>query len=79
MSKYDLLNEYLSNCREEKLTLTIKQIEDILGFKLPNTAYTTNAWWGNNDNRHVQAKSWLKSGYNTKDIKLGESVTFIKI
>ena len=79
MSKYDLLNEYLSNCRKEKLTLTIKQIEDILGFKLPNTAYTKNAWWGNNDNRHVKAKSWLKSGYNTKDIKLGESVTFIKI
>ncbi len=79
MSKYDSLKQYLNNCQKEKLVLTVKQIENILGFKLPNTAYTKNAWWGNNDNKHVQAKSWLESGYNTKDIRLGESITFIKI
>lgn len=79
MSKYNPLQFYLRSCEIREVTLKVNDIEEILGFDLPDTAYKRSAWWGNNANGHSQANSWLDSGYNTKDIKLGESVTFIKV
>ena len=45
MSKYDLLGKYLSVCGKEELTLNMKEIEIIIGDKLPYSAYNYSAWW----------------------------------
>ena len=43
-------------------------IEEILGARLPPSARTHRAWWGNEaDGTHVQCRSWLDSGWEVDD------------
>lgn len=77
MSKYDPLYNYLSNMGGKKVTLTIQQIEDILNFKLPVSAYSYPQWWSNSKTKaHPYCRSWLDAGYRTVDVKntLGKQV-----
>lgn len=72
MAKYDPLFEHLRRLsRDDEHRPTFDQIERILGFKLPKSARTHQAWWANGkDGRHVQANAWLDAGWRTKDLDL---------
>ncbi len=74
---YEKFSEFLSEKDIEEFTLSINEIENVLGFKLPMSAYTYREWWSNSES-HPLAKEWLLSGYKSKGIKLGESVTLYK-
>lgn len=76
MSKYDPLYKYLA---EIKVTLTYKEIEQILGSTLPESAYKYRAWWENNGGNHVQANSWMDAGWMVDKVDLGISVTFKRL
>lgn len=78
MRTYDPLMKYLDKCGKEEITLFYEEIEKIVGKKLPLTAYKRKEWWSNNDKTHSQSAAWSDVGYNTRDIVLGESVTFVK-
>ncbi|WP_404443402.1 hypothetical protein LG307_14685 [Sutcliffiella horikoshii] len=80
LGKYQPLCTYLSNTKPDKnsLTLTFEDIEQILSFKLPLSAYKHNAWWANERQGHVQAKAWLQAGWKTSDTVLGKTITFIR-
>jgi hypothetical protein len=43
--KYRLLYEYLERRYADKVVLTFGQIEDLLGFTLPDQARTDPGWW----------------------------------
>jgi hypothetical protein len=43
--KYRLLYEYLENRYANNVVLTFGQIEDLLGFTLPDSARTDKEWW----------------------------------
>ena len=43
--KYRLLYEYLENRYANNVVLTFGQIEDLLGFTLPDLARTDKEWW----------------------------------
>jgi hypothetical protein len=43
--KYSSLYEYLDNRYADVIVLTFGQIEDLLGFTLPQLARTYHAWW----------------------------------
>jgi hypothetical protein len=75
MSKYKPLEEYLSKVT---VTLTYSEIEEILGFKLPETAYNLDQWWENNTSQHTQANAWLNAGWKKESVNLGKDVTFIR-
>ncbi len=79
MSKYTLLKYHLLMSGKPYVILTFKQIEEILGYSLPNSAYVHRAWWGN-DLRHTQASNgWLAAGYRVKHVDLEHhTVTFVK-
>ncbi len=78
MSNYLPLRSYLENLSEQEITLTFTEIELILGFDLPRSAYTYSAWWAN-DRTHNQAiMSWLAAGWETSKVLLNNRVTFIK-
>ncbi|MAT45234.1 MAG: hypothetical protein CL609_23140 [Anaerolineaceae bacterium] len=67
MSKYDPIGKYLS-CIEptqEKITLSFHKIEEILGCKLPNSAYQYQAWWSyeQKPKTHVQKHVWQEAGW----------------
>lgn len=79
MSKYTPLLNYLSKLQNEKITLTYKDMERIINNRLPPSAYQYHAWWKNWRGSHVQAYAWLDAGYQTLNIDLGNTVTFVKV
>jgi hypothetical protein len=57
--------------------MSFEQIERILGFKLPKSAYEHEAWWSNNATGHSHARAWLAAGWRTQDVDIeGRKVTF---
>jgi hypothetical protein len=77
MSKYEPLPQFLSASSTSTRTLTFQQIERVLGFKLPKSAYEHEAWWSNNATGHSHAKTWLSAGWRTQDVDIeGRKVTF---
>jgi len=66
VSKYRGLTEYILNNNGSKISLTYPEIEKIIGFKLPDSAYDhMRAYWSNTET-HSYAKSWLAIGYRTR-------------
>lgn len=51
----------------EQVILALKEIEDIIGFSLPDSSRKHYVWWSNNYD-HSQAISWMDAGYETFDI-----------
>ncbi|WP_145047873.1 hypothetical protein [Paenibacillus xylanexedens] len=74
-SKYFPLENYLN---QVSITLTYSELEEILGFVLPKTAYKREQWWENNTMNHTQANSWLNAGWKVEKVNLGVDVTFIR-
>lgn len=68
MSKYFPLCNYLSKCEYEHIQLSFTEIEHILGFSLPKSAYTYPEWWANGGHKH--AGSWNDAGYKTEQLNL---------
>lgn len=76
--KYLQLQQFLKSNGSENIILSFENIEMILGFKLPGSAYKYFAWWSNHIGSHTQAHSWKDAGYKTKSVQLGKQVVFIK-
>ena len=68
LGKYDPLASYLAEQSAGTCTLTFREVEDIIGDSLPNSAREPRnyeSWWAN-DRTHVQASSWLDAGWSTQ-------------
>ncbi len=78
-SNYSPLRDYLLKNSESRIILSFEEIEEILDFKLPDSAYNYRAWWAN-DKTHTQAiNGWLAAGYETVNVDLGRRmVEFVK-
>lgn len=76
--KYRALAEYLYERWEKKITLTYEELEDILEFKLPPTAYNIPKSYWANTLTHTYAKSWLLVGYKARVDAKALKVTFEK-
>ncbi len=77
-AKYRNLAEYLLSSNETRVTLTYSQIEQILGFSLPDTARKfKQSYWANTET-HSYASSWMAVGYKTRVDAENDKVTFIK-
>ena len=64
--KYFRFTDYLKKSNKSYIRLSFQEIEDILGFKLPSSAFNHTAFWSNSRS-HSLASSWLNAGY--KNIK----------
>lgn len=80
--KYIALKNYLARSQAPLITLTFAQIEEIIGFELPESATKhAEAWWSNNRD-HSQAVAWLDAGYETdwvSDSYANKHITFQKV
>jgi hypothetical protein len=77
MSKYEPLPQFLASVGGREHRMSFSEIERILGFKLPKSAYQHEAWWSNNATGHSHAQAWLKFGWRTGTVDLkGRKVTF---
>jgi hypothetical protein len=77
MSKYEALPQFLDRVAGSTQRLSFGQLERILGFKLPASAYEYEAWWSNNGTGHSHARAWLEAGWRTEAVDLAaRHVTF---
>ncbi|MBN2433164.1 MAG: hypothetical protein JXQ27_16970 [Acidobacteria bacterium] len=76
MGKYAPLEEFLATREENTTTLTYEEMEELLGFKLPNSAYKHRAWWSNG--KKGGSKFWLRVGWLVDSVVLNERVSFRK-
>jgi hypothetical protein len=64
--KYASLLQFLQRQTAQRVVMTYAEIEGILGFKLPNSAYNYTMWWNPKGHPHCQA--WLQAGFNVADV-----------
>lgn len=77
--KYWPLHEYLRQSGQDPVTLSLAEIEALLGGPLPQSARENRGWWGNRSKGAVQATAWMGAGYNVKGIDLVQGIiTFRK-
>jgi len=71
-SKYEPLAEFLRNqaAGARSVSLSFKEIEKLIGAKLPSSAYRHRAWWANEQasNSHSHAKAWLSAGFRVENV-----------
>lgn len=80
MSKYEPLSQFLETLKHPTHRMSFSEIERILGFKLPKSAYEHQAWWSNNDTGHSHARAWLELGWRTESVDLkGRQVSFERL
>jgi len=81
---YDLMNyekfgEYLSN-QKNSFSIKFEEIEEIIGEKLPDSAYDYQAWWSNSESHSlmkvVLSKNWKsrKLNLDLKEIEFYKSL-----
>jgi hypothetical protein len=78
MSKYQKLSAHLAELDGAEWPARFEEIEAILGFALPKSAYSYPAWWSNQADRgHSQSAAWQSIGWRTGEVNLAEQrVTF---
>ena len=67
--KYRFLSDYLHQSNSSRVKLSYSEIEDILKFKLPDSAVTHRAFWANTTS-HSIALSWLSVNYSIVEVNL---------
>ena len=72
MSKYAPLTGYLSSSGMDYILMTFAEVEEVIGDKLPRSAFEHRPWWSNNSSNHVNADSWLRAGYKTANVDMAE-------
>lgn len=69
--KYRKLSAMLAEADGKPVSMSFKEIEDVLGFELPASAREHRAFWANTES-HSIALSWLSVGYKTMVVDLAE-------
>ena len=67
--KYRFLSDYLYESNQARVKLTYAEIEEILKFRLPDSAATHRAFWANTTS-HSIALSWLSVNYSVVEVNL---------
>ena len=65
------LEKYLKELPESthEITLTFEQIENILAFKLPASAYEDRRWWDHEtEANHVNKRAWANAGWKVESL-----------
>lgn len=70
MGKYEPLTRFLKSQKLEKVQVTFKEIERVLGEELPASALKHRPWWANTGGSHVQSEAWLEAGFETESVDM---------
>jgi hypothetical protein len=78
-SEYRSLHKYLHDRYADSVVLTFAEIEDLLGFPLPEVARVEQAWWANADPNSTpspQSLSWTQAKRTARPKLLARVVVF---
>ena len=80
MGKYAPLTRFLREQEAPRVDLRFSELEEILGFSLPGSAYKYASWWANSATGQSQVKGWRDAGWETRDVDLsGRRVSFVRV
>ncbi|QIK95561.1 hypothetical protein G7076_02875 [Sphingomonas sp. HDW15A] len=69
--KYAPLYRHLDQMRGDEWATTFRELEQILGFRLPNSARLYRPWWANDvKSGHSQSMAWSMAGWKTGNVDL---------
>jgi hypothetical protein len=77
--EYQSLYKYLRDRYANRVVLTFKEIEDLLGFSLPAPARFQREWWGTADSaasRSAQSASWVLAERSAAVNLMAQNVVF---
>ena len=78
-AEYLSLHKYLDDRYANTVVLTFAEIEDLLGFTLPDLARLQQEWWANADadsTPSAQSRSWSQASRTAKPNLLARTVVF---
>jgi len=76
-SKYVSLHNYLAHRYADIVVLTFGQLEDLLGFALPESARTQQEWWTRTDaDPDRRSDAWILAGRTARPNLLARNVVF---
>jgi hypothetical protein len=79
VAAYDPLSQYLTKNAGLRIPMTFRDVEAVLGRKLPASAYRHRPWWANEARGHSHAKAWLEAGYETQQVDMaGKKLVFVR-
>lgn len=74
MSKYAPFGEFLAKQKGDHIRLSFDQVEKVIGFKLPKSAYLERTWWSNNPDNNVMTKVWRRAKFRTTSVDMEKRV-----
>ena len=77
--EYQSLHKYLDGRYADTVILRFAEIEDLLGFTLPDSARVDQAWWANNgpdDTPPPQSRSWTLASRTAPPNLQAQTVVF---
>ena len=80
--KYRSLYEYLEKRYADTVVLTFRQLEDLLGFSLPDMARTDPEWWTTRDISNAEVRcsdAWTLARRTARPNLLAQTVAFERI
>jgi hypothetical protein len=80
--KYRLLYEYLQNRYANTVVLTFGQVEDLLGFSLPDLARTDQEWWTIAETNTTEARcsdAWTLASRTAAPNLMAQTVAFERV
>ena len=80
--KYRCLYEYLEKRYANTVVLTFGQVEDLLGFSLPDLARANREWWTIADIRTAEARcsdAWTLAGRTARPNLMAQTVAFERV
>jgi hypothetical protein len=80
--KYRSLYEYLEKRYADTVVLTFRQLEDLLGFSLPDVARTDSEWWTAVDISSAEVRcsdAWTLARRTARPNLLAQTVAFERI
>jgi hypothetical protein len=78
-AEYRLLHKYLDGRYADTVVLRFAEIEDLLGFALPDGARLEQDWWANTDaggEPSTQSRSWVHASRTAKANLVAQTVVF---
>ena len=70
MSKYEPLTRFLQHQPGGEVRLSFAQIEQLIGFKLPDAAQHEPDWWSNSPSEDAETQAWLAAGFQSEGVDL---------
>jgi hypothetical protein len=80
--KYQFLYEYLENRYADTVVLTFEQIEDLLGFRLPDLARNDQNWWAIAGMSTAEARysdAWTLASRTARPNLMAQTVVFERV